>query len=344
MNAAIIQQHGPLEEVVVDDVPEPQCKPGEVRVSVKAAALNHLDIHVRRGRPGHSLEMPHTLGSDAAGVIDHVCEQVEGFSVGDEVVINPGLRCGQCEFCRRGQQSQCVHYSLLGLGRAGTFAEKVTVPAYAVYHKPARLSWAEAAALPLAYLTAWRMVMTVGRLCAGETVLIHGIGGGVALAALQWVKLAGARAIVTSSSDDKLTRAGELGADETINYTEVDDLPKRVRHLTDGRGVDLVIDTVGAATIGPGIASVRRGGRMVLCGVTSGAQAEVNLQAVYWNHVQILGSTMGSDEDFRRMLNAADAAGLRPHIDSTFPLSEAREAMGRMERGEQFGKIVLEVS
>jgi NADPH:quinone reductase-like Zn-dependent oxidoreductase len=188
------------------------------------------------------------------------------------------------------------------------------------------------------------MVIARGELTPGETVLIHGVGGGVALAALQWTILAGGRAIVTSSSREKLDRAREIGAAETIRYTETDDLGARVCELTGGRGVDLVIDSVGAATIGAGVSAVRRGGRIVLCGVTSGAAAEVDLRAVYWNQIRIIGSTMGSDEDFRLMLLAADAGGLRPRIHETFGLGEIRRAMGTMERGEQFGKIALEIS
>jgi NADPH2:quinone reductase len=205
------------------------------------------------------------------------------------------------------------------------------------------LDFNEAAALPLAYVTAWRMLMTRACLKAGQTVLIHGTGGGAALAALQLAKLAGADVIATSSSDEKLSRAEQIGANHTISYKRVD-VAVRVKELTSGRGVDVVIDTVGAATWPIDFVCVRRGGKIVLCGVTTGPKAETNLQAVYWNQLIIMGSTMGSDDDFRAMLAAVSSAGMKPVIDSVFPLDKAREAMSKMEAGMQFGKIVLKIS
>jgi NADPH:quinone reductase-like Zn-dependent oxidoreductase len=232
----------------------------------------------------------------------------------------------------------------VGAGRPGTFAEKVAVPVCNVLPKPAHLNFDEAAALPLAYQTAWRMLMTRACLKAGETVLIHGVGGGVALAALQLAKLAGAEVIVTSSSDEKLARAAGFGAAQAVNYKNTDNVAAKVKQITAGRGVDVVIDAIGAGTWDTNFNLVRRGGRIVLCGVTTGAQARTNLQALYWNQLTIMGSTMGSHEDFRLTLEAVTAAGLKPVVDSVRPLDDAREAMGRMEVGEQFGKIVLRIS
>jgi NADPH:quinone reductase-like Zn-dependent oxidoreductase len=209
--------------------------------------------------------------------------------------------------------------------------------------KPAHLDFNEAAALPLAYVTAWRMLMTRAGLKPGDTVLIHGIGGGVALAALQLVKLASATAIVTSSSDEKLNRSKQIGADHIINY-KTGDVKDSVKSITAGRGVDIVIDTVGAATWPVDFSVVRRGGKIVICGVTGGLKADTNLQALYWNQLMIFGSTLGSDDDFRAMLAAVSAAKLKPVIDSVFPLAKAREAMAKMENGQQFGKIVLKVA
>lgn len=343
MRAATIRRYGGLECVEVGEVESPTARRGEVVIEVHAAALNHLDIWVRMGRPGPGLSMPHVLGSDAAGTVGEVGQGVAGIAQGDRVVLNPGLFCGACEYCRRGEQSECVNYSIVGLGRWGTFAERVAVPAECVYPAPAHLSWEEAAALPLAYLTAWRMLMTRGALSAGDTVLIHGIGGGVALAGLQLAKLVNARVIVTSSSGEKLSRARALGADEGINYRDTPDVAKAVLDLTRGRGVDLVLDTTGGATWPVNFAAVRRGGRIVHCGVTSGKTAEVDISALYWNHLSVLGSTMGSQEDFRALLAAVSASKLQPVVDSVHPLDGARDAIGRMERGEQFGKIVLRV-
>jgi NADPH:quinone reductase-like Zn-dependent oxidoreductase len=230
----------------------------------------------------------------------------------------------------------------MGLGRQGAFAQRVAVPVSNICAVPEHLTPHEAAALPLAYLTAWRMLMSRGHLRPGETLLIHGIGGGVAIAGLQLGRLAGAEVIVTSSKASKLERARELGADHCINYADTRDVGSAVKDLTRGRGVDLVLDTTGAATWSVNFAAVRRGGRIVHCGVTTGKTAEVDISALYWNHITVMGSTMGSDEEFRAMVKAVSAAKLRPVVDSVYPLSDAKAAMGRMEKGEQFGKIVLE--
>ena len=344
MKAAVIHEHGELDRIRVEDIPEPKAGQGEVVLEVRSAALNHLDIWVRKGRPGVTLTMPYVLGSDAAGVVVELGPGTHGVKVGDEVILNPGLSCGFCESCRRGQQSECASFSIVGAGRPGTFAEKVAVPFCNVFPKPAHLSFDEAAALPLSYQTAWRMLMSRAGLKPGETVLIHGIGGGVALAALQLAKLAGAEVIVTSSSDEKLSRAAGLGADHTVNYKTAKDVAAIVKDITGGRGVDVVVDSVGAGTWDTNFNLVRRGGRNVMCGVTTGGQAPTNLRALYWNQLTIMGSTMGSHEDFRLMLRAVAAAGLEPVIDSVHPLENVAEATGRMEAGEQFGKIVLRIS
>jgi NADPH:quinone reductase-like Zn-dependent oxidoreductase len=344
MRAVVIHEHGGLECVKIEDIPDPKPQEGEVILEVHSAALNHLDIWVRKGRPGLELTMPHVLGSDAAGIVIELGPNTHGIKVGDEVILNPGLSCGCCEYCQRGEQSQCISFGIVGMSRPGTFAEKVAVPFSNLLPKPPYMDFNEASALALAHQTAWRMLMSRSRLRAGETVLIHGIGGGVALAAIQLAKLAGAEVIATSSSDDKLTKAAKLGADYTINYKTVTDIAKEVRGITHNRGVDVVLDTVGAATWPVNFALVRRGGRIVLCGVTTGATAQTNLQSLYWNQITVLGSTMGSNEDFRQMLRAVSAAKLKPVIDSIHPLEKAWEAMAKMENGQQYGKIVLRIS
>ncbi len=342
MKAAVIHENGDLDVVRVEDVPEPKAGPGEAVLKVICAGLNHLDIWVRKGRPGTSLSGPHVLGSDAVGVVDALGDGVENVKVGDEVILNPGLSCGYCEFCDRGQQSECPSFGIVGLSRPGTFAERVAVPARNLYPKPGHLTLEEAGTLALACVTAWRMVMTRARVKPGESVLIHGIGGGAALCALEFAKLTGAEVIVTSSSDDKLTRAAELGADHAINYRN-QNVAERVKEITGGRGVDVAVDSVGAATWPLDFACVRRAGRIVTCGITTGPKAETNLQALYWNQLTILGSTMGSNEDFRQMLRAVTVNQLRPVLDEVFALEDVRQAMGRMEAAEQFGKIALRV-
>ena len=344
MKAAAIREHGGLEKLEVLDVPEPRAGAGQAVVAVRAAALNHLDIWVRRGGRA-SIPMPHVLGSDAAGVVAAVGQDVAGVELGQEVVVYPGLGCGRCECCRRGERNLCNDFGIVGLNTPGTFAEKVAVPAANVRPKPAHLTWEEAGALTLAHLTAWRMLMTRAALRAGETVLIHGVGGGVALAALQLAKLAGAEAIVTSSSNEKLAKAVALGADHAVNYAETDgaDLPEVIREATGGRGVDVVLDTVGAATWPVNFAVVRRGGRIVHCGVTGGADVHASVRKLYWDQITVMGSTLGGEEDLRLLLRAVAVARLRPVIDSVHPLDDARAATERMEAGRQFGKIVLRV-
>ncbi len=344
MNAAIINEHGGLDRVCVEDIPEPKCGRDEVILEVRAAGLNHLDIWVRNGRPGLNLPKPHVLGSDAAGVVAEVGADVTGVKAGDEVIVNPGLSCGVCERCRSGQQSECISFGIIGLSRPGTFAGKVAVPARNVFAKPAHMSFSKAGAFVLATLTAWRMLMTRAQLEAGQTVLIHGVGGGVATCALQLAKLGGAEVIVTSSSDSKLKSARQLGADHTINYRTDKDVAQYARDITSGAGVDVIIDTVGGQTWPIDFAAARRGGKIVLCGVTTGAEAVTNLRTLYWNQLTVMGSTMGSDDDMCKMLEAVTAAKLEPVIDSTFPLGNIRDAMGRMEVGEQLGKIALEIS
>jgi len=343
MKAAVIREHGGPEVIRVEEVPDPAPGPGEVLVRLRAAALNHLDVWVRGGRRGESPAGPHVLGSDGAGIVEALGEGAEGFEPGQDVLINPSLPCGECRFCRAGQQSLCERFGILGMSRPGTFAELVAVPARCLAAVPKHLSPEEAAALPLSHTTAWRMLVTRARVQPGETVLIHGIGGGVALAALQICKLLGARAIVTSSSASKLEKAEALGADGCIDYRLTEDVAARARELNGGAGVDVAFDTVGAATWPVDFAAVRRGGRIVLCGVTSGAEAPTDLRALYWNQLTVLGSTMGSDEDFRAMLAAVETSGLRPVVDRVMPLERAGEAAELLELGEQFGKIVLSI-
>jgi NADPH:quinone reductase-like Zn-dependent oxidoreductase len=249
----------------------------------------------------------------------------------------------RCEFCLRGQHSECASFRILGFQIEGTFAEFAVAPACNIFPKPESLSWEEAAALPLAHITAWRMLFERVNLKSGETVLIHGIGGGVAMAALQLCRMHGASAIVTSSSDAKLKKAREMGAIGAINYKSAPDVATAVRAATNGRGVDVALDTTGAPTLPISMGSVRRGGRIVTCGVTGGPEGLINIQQLYWNHIAFFGSTMGSMEDMRRLVRAADQFKIKPVIDKVFSLSDGAAAMKRMEAGEQMGKIVLTV-
>ena len=340
MRAVYLAAHGGIDQVRVGELRAPAPGPGEVLVRLAAAAFNHLDLFVLGGMPGITLEMPHVGGADGAGVIAGLGPGVDGWREGDEVVLNPGLWCGECEFCRRGEESMCVRFGLLGEHVPGTFAEFVKVPAVNLGRRPAHLSWEEAAAFPLTFLTAWRMLTTRGRLEAGETVLIHGIGGGVALAALAIARRIGARVIVTSSSQEKLERARALGADETIDYGK-DDVARVVRALTGKRGVDLVVETAGAATWMASLRAAVKGGRIVTCGATTGPSPAEEVRLVFWNQLSILGSTMGSRADWQAMLEAVSAWQLRPVIDSVLPLEQGPAGYARLAAGGQFGKLVL---
>jgi NADPH:quinone reductase-like Zn-dependent oxidoreductase len=342
MKAAVIHEHGDLDVVQVEEIDPPRPGPGEVVLNVAYAGLNHLDIWVRKGRSGARLQTFHVLGSDVFGTVAEVGAGVERPKVGEQVVLNPALSCGRCEFCRRGEQSECVSFGIMGLSRSGTFAEQVAVPADNCYPKPAHLSDEEAGVFALTYVTAWRMLMTRTALKPGESVLIHGIGGGVALASLQLAKLVGAEVFVTSSSNDKLSRARRLGADHTLNYQK-ESVAKWIEDETSGRRADVAVDTVGAATWPLDFACVRKGGRVVLCGVTTGSKAESDLRTLYWNQLTILGSTMGSAEDFRQMLRAVAVNKLKPVVDRVFGLGRIRAAMERMEADKQFGKIAIRI-
>jgi len=340
MRALSFSRHGGLDELALVELPPPEPAPGEVRIALRTAALNHLDLFVLGGLPGLTVEFPHVGGADGAGVVEAVGEGVSGVRVGDEVVFNPGLSCGECRFCRRGDEALCVRFGIVGEHRRGTLAEAVCVPAANLAPRPPHLGWEEAAAFPLTFLTAWRMLVTRAALTAGETVLIHGIGGGVALAALAIAKKLGATVFVTSSSDDKLARARELGADVTINYATTD-VAREVRSLTGKQGVEVVVETVGAATWMTSLRCCARGGRIVTCGATTGPNPPEEIRVIFWNQLTILGSTMGSARDWHELVRAANEWGLRPVVDSVFPLEAGRQAYERLASGQQFGKVVL---
>ena len=344
MRGLTIAAHGGLEQLELrTDLPIPGiADPDDVRVRVQAAALNHLDLFVVTGLPGVTIVPPWIMGADAAGVIDAVGANVESVAVGDAVVINPGISCRQCEFCAAGEHSLCPRFRLLGEHRPGTFAEYVVVPAANVRTIPRGSDMASAAAFPLVSLTAWRMLVTRAEVREGETVLIWGIGGGVALAALQIAKLRGATVWVTSSSPEKLERARALGADETFDHSR-QDVAREVRARTGKRGVDVVVDNVGRATWAHSLGSLARGGRLVTCGATSGPIVETDVRRLFWNQWNIMGSTMGNDAEFDAVVEEFRQGRLAPPVDSVHPLAEGRRAFERLESGAQFGKVVLRV-
>lgn len=344
MRALVINAHGGLERLEYrTDVPEPQLQqPTDVRVRVRAAALNHLDLFVVGGLPGVVITAPWVLGADATGEIDQVGSAVRDVAAGDRVIINPGISDRSCDYCLAGEQSLCVHFGILGEHHQGTLAEYVVVPSANVRRIPRAITDISAAAFTLATLTAWRMIVTRARVRSGEHVLIQGIGGGVALAALHICKSLGATVWVTSRSDEKLARARSLGADETINSANTD-VGREVRARTGRRGVDVVVDSIGKATWAHSLGALARGGRLVTCGATSGPMVETDVRRLFWNQWSILGSTMGNDAEFDAIAAELSAGRLFPEIDRVFELTEGQQAFARLEDAAQFGKIVVTI-
>jgi NADPH:quinone reductase-like Zn-dependent oxidoreductase len=344
MLAVTIRAHGGPEQILIDDVPRPAA-PGarDVVVALRAAALNHLDLFVLRGLPGVPPAFPHVLGADGAGVVEAVGAEVRSVEPGDRVVLNPGISCYECEYCRAGEHSLCASFRLLGEHLDGTFAEAVRVPETNVVAIPGSVAWPDAAAFPLTFVTAWRMVVTRAAVRPGETVLVWGIGGGVALAALAIAKQRGARVVVTSSSDAKLERARSLGADVTLNHAAVD-VAREVRALTGRRGADVVIETVGEATWDASLRALAKGGRLVSCGATTGPSVGLDVRRLFWHQYAVLGSTMGNAAEFRAVVGLLADGTLRPVVDSVVPVREARAAFERMASGRQFGKLVLDIA
>ena len=341
MKALYFEEHGGTDKLIYGDRPEPEPGWGKVRVRLKAAALNHLDLFVLNGMPGIPIGLPHVGGADGAGTVDAIGDGVQGLELGTEVVFDPGLSCGRCEFCLGGEQSLCVTFGVLGEHADGTFAEAVVVAAESLAPRPSHLSWEESAAFGLAHLTAWRMLINRGGLRPGETVLIHGIGGGVAVACLQLAKVFGARVFVTSRSEEKLRRAADLGADEVLPAD--DQVARAVRGLTGKRGADVVVDSVGQATWMQSLKAAAKGGRVLTCGATSGPKPSEEIRLIFWNQLSIIGSTMGSRRDWRQMVAAVEMHKLKPIIDMVLPLADGRSAYDRIEQAEQFAKIVLSV-
>lgn len=343
MKAVFITGHGGNEVVAIGERPMPVRRPGEVLVRLKAATLNRVDLYMRDSGAGITHQLPQVMGLDGAGVVEEADADEPWLQPGQPVVLHPGVSCGRCEFCLRGHGVLCTRVSYLGEHRDGTLAEFVSLPARNVFPKPAALDWAEAAALGVNHLTAWRMLFTKAQLKPWETVLIFGVGGGVSLAALQLVKMAGATAIVTSRDDDKLQRALALGADHAINGAK-EDIARRVLALTGGRGVDVVFENVGAAVWSNALKSLVRGGRLVTCGATTGDQPGADLRRLFIRQLQVMGSTLGDLGEFADLLRVSERGLIRPVIDRRYGLDDAHAALDRLESGAQFGKLAIEIS
>jgi len=340
MQAVQFAEHGDRDVIEYGDFPDPEVGRGEVLVDVKAGALNHLDLWTRRGLPTIDVEMPHVPGSDAAGVVKAVGEGVTRFEPGDHVAVAAGLYCGECEFCREGDTTRCVNFRIIGEHVPGVHAERAAVPSENLVSVPEGVAWETAAAVPLVFQTAWRMLLSRGNLDPGESILVLGASGGVGHAAVQIADYTGAEVYATASTDEKLDYAAEIGADHTINY-ETEDFAAAVREQTGGRGVDVVVDHVGAATWHDSLKSLAKGGRVVTCGATTGGRPETDLNRIFWNQLEVIGSTMGTPGQIDDVLDLVWEGALQPRIRATLPMSETARAHELIEEREGFGKVVV---
>jgi len=340
MKAVRFHQHGPVDELRYEEVPDPRPGAGEVLVRVRACALNHLDLWARRGLPRVTIPLPHISGSDVAGEV--AAAEAPGVLPGGRVMLQPGVSCGRCLACLSGRDNECPDYEVLGYrNHPGGYAEYVKVPAENLIPIPDGIGFVEAAAFPLTFVTAWHMLVTVAGLQRGEDVLVLAAGSGVGQAAIQIAVLQGARVFATAGSKEKLERARALGASEVIHHRE-QDIAEEIKRRTNRRGVDVVIEHVGEATWTRSVRSLARGGRLVTCGATTGSRGALDLTALFSKQLSIHGSYMGTKSELLRVTRLFGEGLLKPVIDRTFPLEEAAAAQTRLEESAQFGKIVLE--
>lgn len=340
MQAVVIREHGAYDHLLLEDQREVDPGPGEVRLVVHAAGVNHLDIWVRRGVDGARFPLPIVPGSDASGVVDAVGPGVDHLTPGDPVVLAPGLGCGRCRRCLQGEDPLCNNFQIFGESRDGTCREKIVVPARSALPKPAGLSFPEAASFALTFLTAYHMVVTRARLQPHETILIHAAGSGVSVAAIQIARRVGARVLVTAGSHEKLARARALGAEHGIHYREVD-FAREVRKYTAKAGVDVVIDHVGKDTLDASIRCLAKGGRLVTCGGTSGPEFQTDIRHIFFKGLSVLGSTMGSLAEMVTLLDEFARGVYQPVVDRILPLSQVAEAHRLLQEREVTGKVVL---
>lgn len=343
MKAIVFYEHGGVDKLQYrEDIAHPSLEGDQVLVNVKACALNHLDLWARKGLPGVTIPLPHISGSDISGVVAEVGRSVRNIALGSEVIVSPGLSCGHCLQCLSGFDNACVSYNIVGYQSNGGYAEFVNVPAVNIIPKPKNLSFIEAAAIPLVFLTVWHMLVTRASVKPGEYVLILGAGSGVGSAAIQVAKLLGACVIATVGSESKLEKASALGADYALNHN-IQDIVAETRRITNRRGVDVAFEHVGQATWDKSLRALARRGRLVTCGATTGAEATTDLRYVFGKELTLLGSFMGGKAELLKVLEFIENGALKPIVDSVYPLKEAPQAQSRMENREHFGKIVLTI-
>ncbi|MDD5434355.1 MAG: zinc-binding dehydrogenase [Nitrospira sp.] len=342
MKAALFREFGEVDKLIYEDVPVPEPTRDEVLVRVKACSVNHLDLWVRKGGPAYKVTLPHITGADVSGVVEAIGEGVDGSRVrpGDKVIVAPGLSCFKCGYCLSGMDNMCDSYSILGAKRKGGYAEYVVVPAVNIIPMPEGISFEEAAAFPLTYLTSWHMLINRGQLSPGEDVLIIGASSGIGTAAVQIAKLTGARVLATAGTAEKCEHARAIGADVVINHS-LEDFSEVVKEATHGRGVNVVFEHVGPATWDKSIASLAKKGRLITCGATTGPEVRIDLRFIFSREQSILGSLMGTRSELINITKLVGEKRLKPVVDSTYPLAKAGQAQQRMINREQFGKIIL---
>jgi NADPH:quinone reductase-like Zn-dependent oxidoreductase len=342
MKAVRFGRHGGPEVLQYEDAPDPKPNGDEALVRVRACALNRLDIWARRGLPNVEIPLPHISGSDIAGIVEWVPPEEKEFKKGDEVIVNPGVGCGRCEKCLLGRDNQCRYYTIIGYAVDGGYAELVKVPRTNLVRKPGGVTFEEAAAFPLVFLTAYHMLVTKAGVGPGDTVLVLAASSGVGSAAVQVAKLFGARVIATAGDAEKMERAKGLGADYVVDHYK-QDLLEEVRKITGKRGVDVVVEHVGRATWDVSVKALAKGGRLVLCGATTGAEVVTDLRYVYNRELTVYGSYMASKGELLEVVGLVESGKLKPVVDSVFPLERAADAQRKMEESRHFGKIVLKV-
>jgi NADPH:quinone reductase-like Zn-dependent oxidoreductase len=340
VRAVVIREHGGTDALRFEERPATEPGPREARIRVRAVGLNHLDVWVRKGVPGHTFPLPIVPGCDVSGVVDAVGPGVGRCKPGDEIVVVPGVSCGMCLRCREGRDALCRDYGILGETRDGGCQDLLVVPDVNVLPKPAGLDFTAAAAVPLTFLTAWHMLVARARVLPGETVVVHAAGSGVSVAAIQIALFLGARVMATSTSDAKCARARALGAQEAISTRDAD-LVQEIRRFTGKRGADVIVDHVGAETFDRSIRSLAKGGRYVTCGATSGFEMKTDFRYVYFKSLSILGSTMGGSHELVTVLEHVASGRLKPVVDDVLPFEQIAEAHRRLEAREVFGKLVL---
>ncbi len=343
MKAAYINSHGNIEDIVVGEIDDPEVKDDEVLIEIKYAALNHLDLFVLKGWKGLSLDFPHVLGSDGSGIVKEIGKNVSKVSAGDPVTINPGVGCGKCDACLSGNQNFCTRFYIVGEHQWGTYATYFKIPERNVLKIPNGVSL-EKAATPLAYLTAWRMLVTRGKISPGKTVLVQGGSGGVATAAIQIAKYFDAKVIATTSTREKAKKLKKLGVDHVVNYNEINDVGKHIyKEITKKQGVDIAIDSVGTSTFSQSLRLLKPGGKLITCGATTGPLTEIDIRLIFWKQLEILGSTMSNHSEFLAIMRLILEGKINPVIDSKWPLEKIKEAEMKMADARIFGKILIEM-